>query len=133
MGHSVEATIGDKIRLLGYDLERQRDEMVLTLHWQAMMPMEKDYKVFVHLFDPCTEGILAQQDVLAGSMAAPTSTWVTRQVVSDSIELDIGAVLAGHYSLAIGLYHGDQRLEISVPDGFVTDSRRLILESFHIP
>ncbi len=128
MGHTVGATFEGQVRLLGYDLQQNTATVVLTLHWQAITSMGNNYKVFVHLFDPSTETIVAQRDVLAGGDTAPTSTWVPQQVLSNRVELLLDKVPAGGYSLAIGLYHPDGRLRISAPDAFTVSSDRLILD-----
>jgi hypothetical protein len=89
--------------------------------------MATDYKVFVHLFDPQTESIVAQQDILAGSDANPTSRWVTEEVVSDEIALQLEAVPDGVYHLGIGLYHADARLPVPALPGFTVSADRLLL------
>jgi len=56
----VEYWLGDRIELLGYEIEAGPPP-TLTLYWQAEEPPEQDYVVFVHILDRGGEKV-AQQD-----------------------------------------------------------------------
>ena len=127
MQQTVDADFGERIRLLGYDLQSSDAVLRLRLHWRALTAMDTDYKVFVHLFDPVTEIIMAQEDVLAGSDAYPTTRWVPDEVVSDTISLQLAGVPNGTYALAVGLYHEALRLSVAAPPGFTAPADRLLL------
>jgi len=127
MQQTVGADFAGKVRLLGYDLQRTDKELVLTLHWQALSAIDKDLKVFVHLFDPASEKIVAQQDVLAGGDDHPTTRWVPREVVNGSVTLPLGGVPPGAYRLVVGLYQPEARLAIVAPQGWRLSSDRLLL------
>jgi len=127
MQQPVGADFAEQIRLLGYDLQRTEKELALTLHWQALAEMDTDYKIFVHLFDPVTEKIVAQRDVLAGGDSHPTRRWVPKEVVSSSIALPLEGVPSGVYRLAIGLYHPSGRLPVIAPPDFTVSADRLWL------
>ncbi len=127
MQQTVDADFGGRIRLLGYDLQGSDAVLRLRLHWRALAAVDTDYKVFVHLFDPATEVIVAQEDVLAGSDAYPTTRWVPDEVVSDTISLQVAGVPDGTYSLAVGLYHNDLRLSVVAPPGLTVSADRLLL------
>lgn len=129
----VGASLGEQVRLLGYDLQRTGKELVLTLHWQAISTMNTDYKVFVHLFDPTTETIVAQQDVLAGGEGYPTTRWAPEEVVSSRIVLSLEGVPAGNYRLAVGLYNAAGRLPIVAPAEFIVSADRLLLREIIQP
>jgi hypothetical protein len=128
MQQPVGADFGGRMRLLGYDLQRTEKELLLTLHWQALAEMSTDYKVFVHLFDPGTEKIVAQRDVLAGGDAHPTTRWVAQEVTSNRIPLPLEGAPSGAYRLAIGLYDPAGRLSITAPPQFTVSADRLLLE-----
>jgi len=130
----IGADFGKQIRLLGYDLQRKEKNLLLTLHWQALSNMTTDYKIFVHLFDPATEQIVSQQDILAGGDEHPTSRWVPEEVVSSKVDLGLENVPAGDYRLAVGLYHADERLPIVAPQDFAVSADRLLLnETVRVP
>ncbi len=129
----VGADFAELVRLLGYDLQRENETLRLRLHWQALSPMGTEYKVFVHLFDARTETIVAQQDILAGGAVYPTTRWVSGEVVSDEVELELEGIPPDTYSLAIGLYHGDVRLSVVAPPTFAVSADRLLLEQVQLP
>jgi len=127
MGKRVGAEFAGQVRLIGYDLHRAESELVVTLHWQALSMMGMDYKVFLHMFDPGTEKIAAQQDVLIGGEAHPTTRWVPDEVVSTLIVLPLESVTAGTYRLAVGLYDPGGRLAVTAPSELTVSADRLLL------
>jgi hypothetical protein len=127
MQQPVGADFGGQVRLLGYDLQRTEKELALTLHWQALVAMDADYKLFVHLFDPQTEQIVSQQDILVGGDGHPTTRWVPQEVVSSQISLPLAGVPPGQYRLAVGLYQPSGRLPVTAPAGFTVSADRLLL------
>ncbi len=127
MQTGVGADFGAQVRLLGYDLDRTATELRLTLHWQALAAIPHDYKVFLHVFDPLTEKIVAQQDMLAGGEGHPTSRWVQGEVVSDPASVGLEGIAEGAYQLALGLYYLDSRLPVAAPTGWSVSSDRLLL------
>jgi len=102
--HPLEADFGGEIRLLGYDMQREGDVVTLVLWWQAATSPAKDYKRFVHLYDPATESIVAQDDAMPRAWAYPTTWWVQGEVVSETVTLDANSVSPGEYRLGVGWY-----------------------------
>lgn len=106
--HHLKADLGDKVALLGYDLEmkeaRPGDTLYLTLYWQAQREMDEDYTVFVHLVDE--EGtIWGQEDGWPEGGFYPTSFWDPGEVVKDQYDLVIDPqVPPGLYRFEVGLY-----------------------------
>ena len=51
----AEVTFGDALMLLGYDAPivsaRPGDSISITLYWQALRPLDKNYSIFLHLLD----------------------------------------------------------------------------------
>ena len=104
MEQPVDVTFGDAIMLRGYDLTppaEPDDPIVLTLYWQAKDRMTAPYKVFVHLLD-ADGNLVAQSDAIPAGGAAPTESWLAREVVVDPHELR--APGPGDYQLFVGLY-----------------------------
>jgi len=119
---------GGEVRLAGYDLEQGEAALRLTLWWQALENPRADYTVFVHLFDPATEALVAQNDAQPRSGAYPTSWWAAGEVVSETVTLLLGDVPAGMYRLAVGLYDRTvTRLPASAPGGERLPDDRVIL------
>jgi hypothetical protein len=127
--HPVEAVYGEQLRLLGYDLAQDSASLRLTLHWQAVARMTEDYAVFVHLYDPETEEIVAQSDARPLNGAYPTHWWREGEVVSDPVFLPLVEVPEGSYRLAVGLYNAQgDRLPLVRVSGDEAPGGRLILE-----
>jgi hypothetical protein len=109
VGPTTRADIefGGQVRLLGYDLLSQSkdQESRVTLHWQAVVPMERNYTVFAHLVDGSGE-IVAQDDHPPGDLFFATSTWLPGEVVLDEHVLTLPAdASSGEYGLIIGVYY----------------------------
>ncbi len=118
VSYPVEVTFGGEIRLVGYDLAQERDRLVLTLCWQAMISPRADYTRFVHLFDPATRTIVSQNDAPPREGKYPTSLWTTGEVVTETVVLPLERVPPGTYRLAVGMYDATvTRLRVTSADG----------------
>ena len=110
--YPVGAVFGEQIALLGVDLAQEAAELRLNLHWQAGErwgaegQVPPDYLVFVHLYDPANETIVAQSDARPQRGTYPTSSWAAGEVVSEEIELDLSACAAGALSPGVGAVRG---------------------------
>lgn len=116
LSYEHPVAFGDKIQLLGYDLDQQAHVIKLTVWWQAAQSPERDYKRFVHLYDPATEEIIAQDDAMPRAWAYPTSLWVTGEVVNESITLAADDLSGGAYRLAVGWYDPETSTRLSAVD-----------------
>jgi len=108
VGRPLEATVGQKAHLLGYDLDLDRaypgGEIRLTLYWQAEGAMVRPYKVFAHLADAAGRP-LAQHDAPPGGGCCPTDTWAEGEVIVDEHPIPLPAgLLPGTYDLVVGMY-----------------------------
>jgi hypothetical protein len=128
----VAIKLEDQVELLGYRLTPGADQqaspgdrLLLTLYWQALRPIEADYKVFVHLSDP-REEIWGQDDSQPVNGTFPTTAWSSGQIVVDRhmVEIDPAAP-PGSYRLMTGMYDSAtaQRLTIPEPSDAVMDNR----------
>jgi hypothetical protein len=108
--YDEHATFGDALELLGYDLvlpERRgaaRDRLELTLWWRAAATPAQDFKRFVHLYDPASEQVAAQDDAMPRDWTYPTTLWVAGEVVSETIAFDLTGVAPGAYRIGLGWY-----------------------------
>jgi len=109
MQHELPMALGEPIRFLGYTVT-QKDNLHLSLFWQAVKPIDKRYKVFVHLLDPAGK-LVSQNDSEPGGGRYPTDRWAVADArrVADSVILD-------NYALALPADRakGDLRLEIGM-------------------
>ncbi|HID63046.1 MAG TPA: hypothetical protein EYP49_09945 [Anaerolineae bacterium] len=105
--HPLEATLGDKVRLLGYNIEsgfRPGDGIHLTLFWQCLAGMEQDYTVFTHLVDGESR-IWGQKDNPPVDGLYSTTRWQTGEIVRDQYDLPISPdAPVGDYKIEAGMY-----------------------------
>ncbi len=100
------ATLGEAIRLLGYDWQPPAagQPLSLTLYWQSLAPVAAEYDVFVHVL--AGDGrIVAQADQQPLQGLAPTNLWQPGDVVRDPYQIELPPELpAGMYTLQTGMY-----------------------------
>ena len=132
--HPLQVSLGERVRLLGYDLDPDADSMVtggmfrLTLYWQAQREMETRYTVFVHLVAP-DGSIVAQRDAFPVHGSYPTDLWVASEVVADEYEVSFPPQAPpGEYLLLVGMYVAEtgERLPVSGPSAAEGDSAILL-------
>ena len=114
----LEANFGDRITLLGYDLEpevaRPGEKVLLTLYWRAKQSMQRSYAVFAHLLD-ANSHIVAQHDGLPANWTRPTTGWLPGEVIVDIHSLAPEAdILPGEYPLEVGLYDAESNVRLPV-------------------
>ena len=121
MRDPVDATFGDGIRLMGYDLNLDRvspgGTFELTLYWRCLRPMTRDYVVFTHALDP-EQVVHAQQDHQPLDGARPTHLWELGEIIRDRYVLTLDpSSPPGKYAVEVGLYDGEtqERLPVRRP------------------
>jgi hypothetical protein len=126
----VHFNFGDKIALIGYQIEPRRlrpgETLTLTLIWQALDDMGIDYTVFTHLRDleDPSNRIYGQHDAMA---PGGTTTWQVGQIVEARYELELAQdTPAAVHEIEIGIYYRDAdggfpRLQLVTADGRLVD------------
>jgi hypothetical protein len=120
--------LGGAVQLLGYSLDAVTvapgDTLHLTLYWQGLAPLDKDYTVFTHLLgehNPATNGPLwTGHDGQPNGGHYPTTAWRPGQIIADVHPLTIPVdAPPGQYRLETGLYllESMTRLPAADPDG----------------
>jgi len=99
-----DVVIGDAVRLLGFDVQRDGEVMQIDLHWQPLRPLDSDYTSFVQLLAAGDEKV-AQSDQQPGGVYYPTSLWQPGATVRDRHTLALPAsARPGPYRLLVGMY-----------------------------
>ncbi len=77
----------------------------VTVQWQALRPLTRDYTVFLHLTDP-NGRLQGQQDTMPLDNQLPTSRWRPGQIVADQYHATLkpGAPASADYRAYLGLY-----------------------------
>jgi hypothetical protein len=112
-----DVEFGERIMLLGYDLELLENRLELLLYWQAGSPLDQNWTVFVHLVDGAGN-LVAQHDSWPRDGRYPTSVWDQGEVVDDRHSLVLSANLPdGNYQVIMGLYSVESGERLPVLDG----------------
>jgi hypothetical protein len=108
MAHEVRANFGDEIMLLGYDFPERRarpgEALPITLYWQALRPVARDYIVANHLLGRSDLRQWGGEDRIPHYYYSPI-LWAPGEVVRDDYWVPVDASAPpGIYFLDIGLY-----------------------------
>ncbi len=103
---AADVTLGDMIKLVGYDLDssqaRPGGSLRVTLYWQPLVLLERNYQVFTHLYDGVMRG---QHDGAPECAINPTTRWEPGQIIPDPHEIEIGPdTPTGRIPLFVGMY-----------------------------
>lgn len=109
----LDARLGDWVRLAGVSSAsfaegqihaKAGQELCLALTWQAEAKASQSLSTFVHLVDANGQ-IITQYDGVPLAGRYPTTDWLPREVVTDTVTLSLPqGMSAGAYRLLIGLY-----------------------------
>ncbi len=81
--------------LLGYDQDgeiRPGARVAITLTWKALAPATVNYKVSLQVLD-AAQRVLAQEDHIPLRGAAPTTSWLSGEILKDRFDLALPAQL----------------------------------------
>ncbi len=130
--HPLEVNLGDKVELLGYDLDRTSakpgESLHLTLYWRSLQAMDESYTVFTHLLDSDSR-TWGQKDNVPQSGTYPTTLWAEGEVVADGYEIVVKPdAPPGQYVIEVGMYlpQSGQRLPVLDELGQVRGDRILL-------
>ncbi len=105
--YAIDANLGNKARLIGYDISDrnpQRGEtLTVTLYWESMAIFDENYQTFVHLLDP---DLIAQHDGTPECGVNPTTRWEPGQIIPDThaIQIPLDAPLDQPIDIKVGMY-----------------------------
>ena len=148
----LEVTFDDKLKLLGYEMfapmqsseagagrasrwlrVRRGTPLALTLCWQSLTKMDRDYTVFVHLFGRGGRPI-GQEDTFPGGGNAPTSEWQPGDVMCDQyqvlVEPQAKAPSVG--TIDVGVYDLETQERLAPYDRDMRPMERVLLPPFKV-
>lgn len=124
--HERSITLGDVIRLRGFDWAPVAGELGLTLYWESVTAVADSYKVFIHIINSNGD-IVAQIDRPPVDGLAPTNRWHPGDLVRDPYQIPLPAALpAGDYTLYVGLYT-EENGRLAVDDADAASANAIIL------
>jgi 4-amino-4-deoxy-L-arabinose transferase-like glycosyltransferase len=118
--HALQATFGGKMLLQGYDANTTQlvpgETLALTLHWQAIAPMDVRYRAFVHVESDRMWG-QHDDDPICRLRA---DEWRPEQTGQGQFRVKLDpATPPGTYPVTVGVYNPDngERLEVAGEQG----------------
>jgi hypothetical protein len=101
IAHPADFNFADQLRLLGYT---QSGEQQVTLFWQALEPLEEDYRISLTLRDTAGQS-WGQGDGRPTAYHYPTDRWRVGQIVFGRYDLTpLPGTPPGDYGLEVGVY-----------------------------
>lgn len=101
IAHPAEFNFDNQLRVLGYD---QASENQVTLYWEALEPLDEDYRVSLVLRDTLGQS-WGRWDGRPTAYLYPTDRWQPGQVIFGRIDLpQVAGRPPGDYGLEIGVY-----------------------------
>mgnify|MGYP001078325195 CR=1 FL=1 len=119
---------GDSLRLLGFDLLQEEGMSSLTLYWQALIPLQRDYRIYPFFYDE--EGRIIEDTTLRPMTTPlwyPTSRWKVGETVKmETLPWDVG----DDFDVGLGVMGGEdwRIVEDRLPLEVVTST--LVVSSF---
>jgi 4-amino-4-deoxy-L-arabinose transferase-like glycosyltransferase len=127
MQKAVNAGLGNKVTLLGYDLLTEPiaggGRLRITLYWQAEEAIDTAYRVLVELIDE-SDTVVAQLEGVPAEGQIPTDEWHIGEVVVDRHLLEFSNLPLGAYRVTVGMYNPETGERLAASD---TD-RGILLE-----
>jgi hypothetical protein len=118
--HPLWRNLGDVVAFLGHDIHPPNAHagatMEVTLWWQALAEMDRDYSVFVHVADQDGR-IWAQVDSQVLDEDRPTSRWRMGDVAKVQYEMALAPdIPPGEYTVKFGMYYWETGERLPVWD-----------------
>jgi uncharacterized membrane protein len=127
MEYPTVVRFGDVLRLVGFDLLREDNMTSLSLYWQALTPLENDYRIYPFFYDEA--GRIIEDTSLRPMTTAiwyPSSQWRPQETVwMQTLPWDVGT----SFNVGVGVIDGDDwtALEDRLPAQVVTSTLRVRL------
>jgi len=119
--HTLWRDFGGVAALLGYGIEEAGAEgehrLEISLWFQALAEMDRDYTVFIHVVDQ-DDRLWAQQDTLLLSADRPTSAWKAGETVKQQYDLALPNEAPAGVEIWVGLYYWETGERLPVSDEY---------------
>jgi hypothetical protein len=127
--YKLEAEFGDKIRYLGYDLDKPSlkagEEFTITHYYQAIKEIPENWKIFIHVESPYSGFHRSHGDHFPADGQYPTNRWRPGEVIKDAVSLRVHPNFLGRNAKVwSGFYIDDTRLSVS--KGFQDGENRIL-------
>jgi hypothetical protein len=120
---SMQADFGGMAQLIGRDIQRQSDRLIIDWYWRGSGQVDRPYLVFNHLMNDQWQ-MVGQQDSRPQDGQLLMTCWQPGDIYRDRHVVEIASdVPPGQYTLEMGLYNvqTDKRVPITGADGSQVD------------
>ncbi len=97
------AMIGDRVRVVGYDLMPSTSALQIVVYYQPMTTLGGDYTAFVQLMDQGRK-VAQGNDHQMGGVFYPSSQWSVGETVRDEQTIPLTPSLRGLVHIVVGMY-----------------------------
>ena len=118
---TLDAAFGESFALWCSTIERDADQIDITLYWHVTQAPDSDYTTFVHGLD--AEGEIVQQADAPPILEYPTSYWREGQTLAANYTLPTDDAIT---EIAVGLYNDAGRLPAFDGDTPLADDRAIL-------
>ncbi len=131
--NSARINFGNQVALVGYDLNtrviRPGETLSVTLYWQALAPVQRDYSIFIHLTSQSSQ-IAAANDGSPYSKPKRMKQWFVGQTMQEVRPLAVSASApVGLYDVQLGVFDMDEgRLPVVAPDGHYLSEQHALVQ-----
>lgn len=112
-----DVIFGEAISLVGYEVQRGKNDVTVALFWESSAPIAEDYGVFVHIAEPNSPPI-TQSSRAPANWLRPTTTWRVGEIVADEHTIELPALEAeANLVVSVGIFSladANQRLPLTV-------------------
>jgi len=84
-----------------YDVSIKNRVLALNLYWRTNALAAKNYKLFIHIFDPAQDKIMLQADVFPG---VPTTRWAKDELIPHGEAFALEKLPRGTHNIGVGWY-----------------------------
>lgn len=117
----VDVTFDNKVRLLGIEVSPTQTSpggsIQLSLFWQSLAPMDRDYSIGIHALDPGMK-VIGARDSYPGHGMYPTSLWKLGEVFRDEywVPIAVDATSPSVAKIQVGLYDRSDHTDLDSVD-----------------
>ncbi len=129
--------LGNRAQLIGYEIQGEAlpgGELKVRLFWLSLAPMQEDYKVFVHFYNPTSLQVVAQHDGTPVGGFTPTKRWYPGEILEDDHVLRLPEGLPpGRYEIGVGMYRLGAKVQNLHVIGYQFPGDRIPLAKIEVP
>lgn len=102
--HASEVTVANRVRVLGYDIERGANALKFKIYLQPQSKLDRDYTSYLQLVSPRGTKAAQGDDHQLGGDFYPTSLWQVGETLVDEQTVPLTDLPRDSYRVFVGMY-----------------------------